>query len=85
MDASEFDYVASASRLDKEAVPTCSRANVEGVDCGRFSVAEKASSASSSVGSVCPPVAEDADSVGGAEVKELDIASGLRWKSLTRP
>ena len=78
---SEFDSVGwtvlgeltSSSRSDKEAVPTCSRTNV---DCGRFSVAEKANSASSSFGSVCPPVAEDADSVGGAEVKELDIASG---------
>ena len=65
MGLSEFDSVAwtvlgeltSSSRSDKEAVPTCSRANV---DCGRFSVGEEANSASSSVGnvlgSVCPSV-----------------------------
>ena len=71
--------LTSSSRSDKEAVPTCSRTNV---DCGRFSVAEKANSASSSDGSVCPPMAEDADSVGGAEVKELDIASGSEVEEL---
>ncbi len=72
MYVSEFDSGAwtvlgelnSSSRSDKEAVATCSRANV---DWGRFSVAEKATSASSSVGnvlgSVCPPVTEDAESV----------------------
>ncbi len=72
MGLSEFDSVAwtvlgeltSSSRSEKEAVPTFSRANV---DCGRFFVAEEANFASSSVGnvlgSVCPPVAEDADSV----------------------
>ena len=49
MDVSEFNSVVmmvlgeltSASRADKEAVPTCSRAEVEDVDCGRFSVAEE--------------------------------------------
>ena len=72
MGLSEFDSVAwtvlgeltSSSRSEKEAVPTCSRANV---DCGRFSVAEDANSASCSMGnvlgSVCPPVAEEVDSV----------------------
>ena len=54
MDASEFNAVAwtvlgeltSSSRSDKEAVPTCSRANV---DCGRFSAAEEANSNTCSV------------------------------------
>ena len=46
MDASEFNSVASTSRSDKEAVPTCSRANV---DCGRFSAAEEANSNTCSV------------------------------------
>ncbi len=39
MDASEF---ASASRSDKDAGPSSSRATEEEVDCGRFSVAETA-------------------------------------------
>ena len=71
MDASEFDSVTwtllgeltSSSRPVKEAVPTCSRANV---DCGRFSAAEEANSAPCSVvkmlDSVCPSVLEDGDS-----------------------
>ena len=57
MDESEFDSVAwtvlgeltSSSRSDKEAVATCSRANV---DSGRFSVAEEANSASCSLAKV---------------------------------
>ena len=72
MGLSQFDSVArtvlgeltSSSRSEKEAVPTCSRANV---DCGRFSVGEDANSASWSVGkvlgSMCPSVAEEVDSV----------------------
>ena len=72
MDVSEFDSVTwtvlgeltSSSRSDKEAVPTCSRANV---DCGSFSVGEEANSNKCSVakvfGSMCPPVAEEVDTV----------------------
>ncbi len=85
MDVSEFDSVAwtvlseltSSSRSEKEAVPTCSRANV---NCLRFSFAEEANSASCSVGkvlgSMCPSVAEEDDSVSGLMVEELYSLSG---------
>ncbi len=95
-DASEFDSVAwmvlgelaSPSRSDKEAVPTCSRATV---DCGRFSVADEVECGTRSVAedadfascpvakvldSVSPSVVKEVDSFSRSVVKELDSASG---------
>ena len=82
MGLSEFDSVAwtvlgeltSSSRSDKEAVPTCSRANV---DCGRFSVAEEANSASCSVAKVL-------DSMSPALVKEVNATSGSEMEAVDR-
>ena len=82
MGLSEFDSVAwtavgeltSSSRSEKEAVPTCHRANV---DCGRFSVAEDANSASCSVGKVL-------DSMSPSLVKEVDATSGREGEAVDR-
>ena len=73
MAASEFDCVAwmvfaTASRANKEAGPTCSRAEVDDVDCGRFSVAEE-------VGCGTPSVAKDADSTSHPLANVFDSAA----------
>ena len=90
-DASEFDSVAwmvlgelaSPSRSDKEAVPTCSRATV---DCSRFSVAEEVECGTRSVAEDADfascPVAKVLDSVSPSVVKEVDSFSR---RSSTRP
>jgi len=76
MDASEFD---SASPSDKEAGPSSSRATEKEVDCGRFSVADDANSASHPIGddanSASRPVAEEVDSVSCLQAKVLDSMS----------
>ena len=73
MGLSEFDSVAwtvlgeltSSSRSEEEAVPSCSRANV---DCGTFSVAEVLNSDTCSV-------ADDVDSNTCSVAKALDCVS----------
>ena len=83
MDASEFvcfawmvmGELASASRADKEAVPTFSRAEVDDVDCGRFSVAEEVGCGTRSV--ACS-VVEELDSIACSVLEEEEFDSVSR-------
>ena len=91
MGLSEFDSVAmtvlgeltSSSRSEMEAVPTCSRANV---DCGRFWVAEEANSASCSVAkvldSMSPALLKEVDATSGSEVEAVDRVSGSKMEAV---
>ncbi len=66
----------AASRSDKEAVLTCSRANA---DSGIFSVVEDANSATCSMAKVLecvpPSVVKEVECLSRSVVKELDSAS----------
>ena len=65
--------LASASRADKEAVPTFSRAEVDDVDCGRFSVAEEVGCRS-----VACSVVEELDSIACSVLEEEEFDSVSR-------
>ena len=75
----------SASRSDKETVPTCSRTNV---DCGRLSVAEVLDSYACSVAkvldSLSPSVAEEFDSASCSEVEEFGCPAGPECETYIR-